>query len=660
MSQIPDQGPEFIDGGSVYGEIFEHDLIKEVIKLKKNTVKTIINKAEHEGLVRKSLSKEEVEFSNTIIREIIYKKMLKKKVDFFRIKIAEAIISTKTQDVKKLHKAAMMYFYAEDKRALDLVSDISKIYLEKKEYKLLVDLLVHSFKMIKKKKLFTEAYTFIEYFSKINENITGELIDLVEEISFNVKDWNSNERILLVIADTVFLNYHKVPEKLLKKYVDLKGEDKYYLWTKVTTCKHTMERDDIVRIFKDLRDKFTDSEKLHFYMDYVTIAFFALGDLEMEKEGMEILLKNEKKMSDGEMVDFLLLKNTISMHRDDLKTSKKCLESLLKFPSRNPMERFTMLNDFAILYSNLAFKDLDPKQFKTALKYSIRSQKILIDHQKSAALPLITTNLAGFYLTSGKIKKAERAMLEGLYYGLAVDHYVEVPYTRTRIAFMTSASGAFDLSFKIGKKVAKDRKVTDLMPSAYILKYLYGGEKKEDIRTALKYAKEMLGFGTAKCYWEISTLRTMKALVDDDKKLLKILREDMIEWSKYPQRPIGKFSYDATIEILSILIGETKTDKKLRYYLKKLEKMNIKFGLRSYIHYAIGRLNKDIENLKLAKKYALKMKMYPFVLRIEKELFKLTKGKYWNNRIKLSEKKLEQMNKIKTIEEFLGYAKNNR
>ena len=34
-----------------------------------------------------------------------------------------------------------------------------------------------------------------------------------------------------------------------------------------------------------------------------------------------------------------------------------------------------------------------------------------------------------------------------------------------------------------------------------------------------------------------------------------------------------------------------------------------------------------------------------------------TQDKYWSKRIKLSEKKLEQMNKIESIEEFFGYDK---
>ena len=742
LSQIPDKGPEFIDGGSVYGEIFEHDLIKEVIDLKKNTVKSIISKAEHEGIIRRSLSNEEIEFSNTIIREIIYEKLLKKKINFFRTKIAEVIITTKTQDVKKLHKAAMMYFFAEDKRALDLSAELAQIYLEKKEYILLGDVLILSLKMIKKKKMYNRAFIFIEYFSKINDNIKAELIELIEQIALKVNDWKNNEGILIKIARIIFsirfkapeiilgkyvelkgedkyylwakaktcsyimknddvvniyndikskfkgderllfyMDYvafafftlgdlemekegmdifsirFKAPEIILGKYVELKGEDKYYLWAKAKTCSYIMKNDDVVNIYNDIKSKFKGDERLLFYMDYVAFAFFTLGDLEMEKEGMDILLRYEKNMADNLMIDFLLLKNTIAIHRDDMDTAQKCLESLMRLPSRNPMEKFSLQNDFAILYSNLAVKNFSADDFKKALKYSVRSQKILTDYQKSSDLPLITTNLASFYLSAGKMKKAEKAMLEGLYYGIAVDHPVEVPYTKTRIAFLTTASGAYKLSANIGNDVVKNKKVIDLLPCGYTLKYLYGRENKKNLDLAMKYAKKMLGFGTAKCYWEISSLRTYKALVDDDKKLLKILRKDILNFKKYPQRPANKFSHEVSAEAIGILTGEIKTDKKLKSYLKKLEKININFGLRSNCHYAIGRLNKDIEHLKLAKKFALKMKMYPFVLRIEEELFELTKDKYWSKRIKLSEKKLEQMNKIKTIEEFFGYGK---
>ncbi|NOR44543.1 MAG: hypothetical protein GQ534_03070 [Candidatus Delongbacteria bacterium] len=659
LSQIPDKGPEFIDGGSVYGEIFEHDLIKEVIDLKKNTVKSIINKAEHEGIIRRSFSTDEIEFSNTIIREIIYEKMLKKKVIFFRIKIAEAIVISRSNDSRKLHKAAMMYFLAEDKRALDLSIELAKIYLEKNESTFLSDIMILSLKMIKKRKMYKKAYAFIELFSAIDGNIKAELIELVEDMALKVNDWKNNEKILLKIARTIFSINFKAPEKILEKYAKLKGEDKYYLWAKAKTFNYVTKNDITSKMYHDIKNKFKGNDKLLFYMDYVAYAFFTLGDLDIEKEGIRVLQKHEKDMSDDLMIDLLLLKNTIAMHRDDMDISQKCLERLMKFPSRNPMEKFALQNDFAILYSNLAVKNFNADQFIKALKYSIEAQKVLTDHQKRSALPLITTNLASFYLSAGKIKKAEKAMLEGLYYGLAISHPVEVPYTKTRISFLTTVSGAYKLSVNIGNDVVKNKKVVDLLPCGYTLKYLYGGENKKNLDLAMKYAKKMLGFGTAKCYWEISSLRIYKALVNDDKKLLKILRKDILNFEKYPQRPANKFSHEVSAEAIGVLTGEIKSDKKLKPYLKKLEKININFGLRSNCHYAIGRLNKDIEHLKLAKKYALKMKMYPFVLRIEKELFKLTQDKYWSKRIKLSEKKLEQMNKIKTIEEFFGYGENN-
>ena len=657
LSQIPDKGPEFIDGGSVYGEIFEHDLIKEVIDLKKNSVKSIINKAEHEGLIRRSISKVEIEFSNTIIREIIYKKLLEKKINFFRKRIADTIISTGSQEIKKLHKAAIMYFLAEDKKALDLADRISRMYLKTKEFKLLSDILVYSLKMIKKKKLYKNAYTFIEHFSNIDDNISAELIELVEEVSLGIKDWNNNESILLKIARIIFSKYFRAPERILDRYAELKGKDKYYLWTKAKTCSYVMKHKNTIKIFNDIRSKFKGDEKLLFYMDYVAFAFFTLGDLEMEKEGMDILLKNEKKMSDDLMIDFLLLKNTIVMHRDDMVTAQKCLERLIKFPSRNPMEKFSLFNEFAILYSNLAVKNFNSDQFKKAMKYSIKAHKVLMDHEKKAMLPLITTNLASFYLSVGNMKRAGKAMIEALYYGIAIDHPVEVPYTKTRIGFMTSSSGAERLSYIIGNEVSKGKGVIDLLPSAYTLKYLYGRENKEDLKEAMKNAKKMLGFGTAKCYWEMASLRTYKALVDDDKKLLKKLRKDILDFDKHNQRPSNKFTHDVSAEAIGVLTGEIKSDNKLRSYLKKLENIKIKFALRAECHYVLGRKNKDIKQLKLGKKFALKMNMYPFVLRIEKELFDITADKYWSKRIKLSEKKLEEMNKISTIEEFFGYGK---
>jgi len=45
------------------------------------------------------------------------------------------------------------------------------------------------------------------------------------------------------------------------------------------------------------------------------------------------------------------------------------------------------------------------------------------------------------------------------------------------------------------------------------------------------------------------------------------------------------------------------------------------------------------------------------VQRIEKELFRITGDKYWAGRIKKTQEKLEQMNRIGSIEELLGFKK---
>ncbi|MBN2790210.1 MAG: AAA family ATPase [Candidatus Delongbacteria bacterium] len=657
LNEIPDKGPEFIDGGSVYGDIFDHGVVREVINLKDKIFRDIVSKAENEGLVRRSLSRDEMEFSNTIIREIIYERLLKKKIDFFRIKIAEAIVDSKTKDLKKLYKAVTMYFSANDNRALPLALKLVEEFKRTKDHGTLRSIVQRSFEFIKKNNLYSKAYDFIELFSRSSQFVIGaKLTTILEEIAFKITDWRNNEKLLLYIARLVFEIQFKAPEELLKKYLELKGEDKHYLWTKVKTCAYVIPQNEAVKIFYDLKNKFEGNERVEFYIDFVGYAFFITGNVDMEKEGIKELQRLESSMPVYLKVSYLFIKNSIAIHRDDMTESKKCLDEITSYNKKDVdlSDSFSIYNDYSILYLNLAYENFDKEYIKRSLKYSIKAVKAMTDLQIEADLPLMTTNLASYYMTSGYVKKAERTYLEGLYYGLNIDHPVEVLYTKSRIAFQTSASGAYALSIKLSDEVIQG-KITDILSGSYTIKYLYGGKKENDLKTAKKYALEIAKFGSAKCYWEMSRLMTQQAFADNDISEMKKIRRDLMKWRKYTQRAGNLFANETTIKILGLMSGIKTEAVKVRDRLSKLEKLNVNFSLQGKCCYALGLHHKDIDLLKKAKKYALKMREYPFVLRIEKELYRITQDNYWSRRMKISEKKLKEVNKIKSIEEFFGY-----
>jgi hypothetical protein len=655
LNEIPDKGPEFIDGGSVYGDIFDHGIVREVISLKDKIFKEIVSKAENEGLVRKSLSRDEMEFSNTIIREIIYERLLKKKIDFFRIKLADAIIDSKTKDMTKLYKAVIMYFSANDERALPLAMKLIKKYGRTKDQGILRNIIQRSIEFIDKNNLYSYACNLIELISKSsNINIGAELTVLMEEAASKITDWKKNEKLLLYIARLVFEVQFKAPEDLLKKYLEMKGEDKYYLWTKIKTCAYVMPPEETSKIFYSLKNKFKGKERVEFFIDFTGFAFMVKGDVEMEKEGMKELKRLESTMTPDMKVSCLFLKNTIAMHRDDMKESKRCLDEILSYSKKDVdlSDSFSIYNDYAILYMNMAYEYFDKEYVKKSLKSSVKAVKLMTDLQIEADLPLMTTNLASYYMTCGYVKKAERTYMEGLYYGMNISHPVEVPYTKSRIAFIAVSRGAYDLALKISDEVIK-AEVGDIKSASYTIRYLYGKGKESDLKKAYDYSEEYQKFGTGKCWWEMLGLLTDNAIIKDDKNEMKSIRKQLIKLKKLPQRHGMKFGNKANIEILSAMTGIKSDADNIKDRLDKLEKMNINFGLQSKCLYVLGKTSKDVGKLKQAKKLALKMKYYPFVLRIEKELYSLTGENYRSACIRKAEKHLKEMNKISTIEELL-------
>jgi hypothetical protein len=659
LNEIPGKGPEFIDGGSVYGDVFDQSILREVIDIKNKVFREIVSKAENEGLVRKANSKDDIEFSNTIIREIIYERLLKKKIDFFRIKIAEAIVDSGTNDIEKLHKAVIMYFAANDSRSLALAVKLINEHGNNKDHGILRSIVKRSFDFIKNNEIYESAYDIIELIStSSNFTIGADLTAMLEEAALKITDWKNNEDLLLYVARKVFDISFKAPEEILRRYLELKGEDKLYLWAKIKTCAYIMPPEETKKIYYDLKNEFEGKERFEFYIDFTGFAFFITGDFEMEKEGMMALERLEPEMTADLKVSLLFLKNTIAMHRDDMTESKKCLDEILKYKKSEVdfSDSFSIYNDYSILYQNMAYEYSDNEYIKKSLKSSEKAVRLMTDLQIEAELPLLTTNLASYYMTCGYLKKGERTYLQGLYYGMNINHPVEVPYTKSRIAFIAVSRGAYDLALRISDEVIGSG-VGDIKSAPHTIRYLYGAGKKNDLEKAFKYSAEYEKFGTGKCWWEMLGLLTEHALVEDDRNEMKKIRKQFINLRKLPQRQGMKFGNEMNIELLGVMTGMKADEKLIKEKLEKLEKMDINFVMQSRCLYALGVSNKDVEKLEQAKKFAIRMKHYPFVLRIEKELFRLAGDSGRNVSIKKTQRKLEQMNRIGTIEELFGFAK---
>jgi len=653
LNGLPGKGADFVDGGAVYGDIFDEKVVRNVSGIKKEIYPKIIQKAENDGILRRSLSEDEVEFQNTIIRETVYERLLKKKIDFFRIKIAESILSSGTNDLKKLYKAFNLFHASEDERTLKLAYDIAVKFFRKGENGILEAILLKAFKFILDTGQYGWAIGFIELFAKSDFLYIGGVVsDLSEQAALKIKYWKGKEKLILWLARVVFHVRSRVPSELIGLYASIKGKDKYYHWTRLKTHTYVISSEEGLKNFDSLKNSFRGTERADFYMDYIWFIFMMTGDRAIEDRIMPELNKLTHIMKGRRRVEYLLLINTIAIHRDDMELSRKCLEEIWSFPFLTALDRYGLLNDFSILYSNLAYEYNDGRYIRKSLACSIRSHSILKDIQRESDLPLITTNLASFYISLGMMKKAERYLLEGLYFGQNINHPVEVPYTKSRIAFLTSASGAYKLSSDIADQVlASD--VGDIKSAAYTMRFLYGSKDPDDLKQAKKVSKDIEKFGSGKCWWEMFGVLISHAFTENDILLMKKIRKQLVPLMRLQQRQSVRFGNEGLIEMLGVMTGVKEDIPKLKERIGKLEKLGVNFTLRSKSLYALGLFEKDPELLKLAKKYALKMKHYPFVKRIETELLRITGDRYWAGRIKISDKKLETMNKVGTIEEFL-------
>ncbi|HXK49696.1 MAG TPA: AAA family ATPase [Clostridiales bacterium] len=653
LNSIPGKGPDFVDGGSVYGDIFDGGVMKDVISLADKVLRSIVSRAETEGLIRKSAADGEMEFSNTIIREIVYEKLLKKKIYFFRKRIAEAIFSSGTKDLRKLYKAFTMLYLSEDDQTVKAALKIIKIHRASKNRELIRNIYEKSFSHMKEKNDYSCALELTERFISARQISMGsELISLVEDAALNINDWKGGERQLLNIARRIFFTRFCVPSEVMKRYSELKGEDIYYRWTRARTYAYEEDTGKVRDTFYGLRKSFNGKERIEFFIDFVWYAFFILGDREMEEEGLEELKKYGRSFPEELKVNYMLLLNTIAMHRDDMKASSEILDAIEKIKELPPDSMFNILNDRAIVCSNLAYERSDPVYMKKALKYSEKAVKCLKDFQKISDLPLAVTNLASFYGTAGLYRRASRTYLEGLYYGLEIDHPVEVPYTKSRIMFIALNSGAFRLALNIAEEVICCD-VGDIKSAPFAVRYHYGQGKRTDLKKAYEYADEYVKFGTGKCWWETLGVVFSKAVNGNDAELMKEVRKKLMELSHLPQRQGMRFGNEANISVLGCLIGIKGEDFKVSKILKDMEKMKFNFGLQSRCAYALGMFRKDSELLKKSRKLAVRSASYPFVHRIETELFRMTGNKYWKNRLKITSLRLNEMNKADTIEDLL-------
>ncbi len=660
VNRLPYNGGEFVEGGAVFGDIFNALIVADALQFDKKAIEKIIDYANKYGMLYMMDNMDVVVFANAIVRETIYEKMLEKQINYIRIKLAEIIYSNKKYK-KAIKIAAQLFYLANDKRCLPLFEIL--INEEKNNYEYQRSYYIKYFRFIIKNKLF-EYHTLLDMLKKALDlpsfYFSGELVSILYDIAVKIKKWEKEEKLILHIALSIssFLMDRKKAKRLMNLYKKYKGKDKYYKWYYNVIFKYEINQKEGIKTYKELEGEFKGEEAISFYLNYLGYAFFVVGNTKMEKRALQKLKALHKYMTDNQKAEYYQLLNSLSMHRDNIEQSIKYLNKLKKMKLDNKYYKFLVYNDLSIIYTQIGIKKMDKKVLRLSDIYIRKAYKFVKDSGMKSHMPLITTNLASSYSARGDVKNALKYYYEGLLYGLDINHPIEVPYTKSRIARFAYGMGLKILPKNIASEIVENGYVTDLLPVSYAILYNIEG-KEEYYKKGLSIAKEMLKGGIGKCIGEITAMLFLGGIFEDKKGLLRKSYNLMKKYeSKVSKRSIQKINDDIAIELLEIILKD-KSTKDLKRRLKYAEKINRLFMMKAISYYVLALREENYKKKEIyfveSYKIAIREKFYKIIDKLidyQKEMGFNLINKGTITRIKNQEKVLYN---IKTIEELYKY-----
>ncbi len=662
VNEIPYKGENFVEGGAVYGDIFNALIVADAMKFDRKKLENIIEYSEHYGMIRKLNDLNTIVFSNAIIRETIYEKLLEKQINYIRVKLAEIILeNNKYRKAKKI--AAQLFYLANDIRYLKVVEDIINND-NTKDFESQRMFFIGYFKFIIKNKLYKHK-NMLDILGKALDMpifyFNGELANVLFDTAMHIKNWKNKERYILQIAQAMssFLMDNKRANILLKKYKEKKEEDEYYKWFYAVINKYSEDPNIIMNIYTSIEDKILGKEKIDFYLNYLAYTFFIIGDKQKEKYVLKKLEKLKNNMNSEQKSEYYQLLNSLSMHRDEINKCIEYLNKLKKMKLDNKYYKFLTYNDLAIIYNQIGIRDRDNKILRKALIYMIKAYKFVKDAGMKSNMPLITTNLGSSYSSMGNIKKTIKYYYEGYLYGKDINHPVEVPYTMSRISRLAYTYGANKLAIKLSEDIINNHsQVGDLLPVANMILFNLRNNN-ENFNKGLKVAENYLNNGIGKCIGEITSelfwggfLQNNNVLFKKSYKLMKKYKD------KIPKRSIQKIADNIIWEILEIIINkkDTKQLKNQLNYINKIDKLLILKVIMNYI-LSVNAKTKNNKRKYLQEAYNMAKK-----LRLYSMLYKIIEFDEKNNLNIISQKsktyilkQKEKIENISTIKEFYEF-----
>ncbi len=655
---------QFLETGAVIGDEFDSDISMKTNKINKE-IKNILESPINNRLLNRK-KENIVAFYHSIIRQIIYDKMLEK--DIKKISQQIAIELSHSIDPYRILQSGEFYKMANDKKSTQMFLKASKLFEMKRDYeyskyaleKVIVtkpnrDQMEQSFNILSNIGKYSADYRIIMQFFKHLKYL---------------KYKTENPKNYLLLAEFMIALGRDTKNALLmlKKYGKMNGYDNDYLMLKASILTQQEKIYAANIIYKKLikQKKMSINKRMELFISYGHFSFLMMSSSVQTNFALRKLKEMESKVRD----EMILMScygffSMIAVYRNDMEKAEIYADKQYRIAKKCNDKKtvIQLFNIYSIIYSAKAINDNNPTLMKKSLNYNM---KIYNEHKKAMQmnnLPLITTNLGSSYMVIGNVKKGIKYYYEGLLYGQEVKHYIEIPYNLALISGFAFSRGADKLAMELSKKIMKEYPYVDMNAMANTVLYCLNSNR-QNRKNAIKISKRHLKIGHTLPYVQyLFTLFNYFYRMRDVKKLLKWKEEVNIFLSKNTIRPKQKLELDEKQNLINLM--NNKGNKKQAF---RFNENNKKMGLISitsaYYYYELALLeksrNKKIDLLKHSVKIARKLCIHIFIDLIEKEFILMNYNKgYYKKHNKKTNKIINDLKNVNTIEKFIEIIVNS-
>ncbi len=649
---------QFLETGAVIGDEFD-----SAISIKTNKIDEKIRDIIESPISNRLLNRKKeniVAFYHSIIRQIIYDKMLEKDIRRISSQIADEL--SISDNPYHILQAGDFYKIANDKRAIEMFLKSAKLFEKKKDYEYSKYALKKVIIAKPNKFQMEEAFSIL---NKIGEySADYEIIIIFLKHLKYLKLGTENPKNYLLLAEFLLGLGRDTKNALLmlKMYEKMRGYDNNYLMLKAAILTQEERIDEANIIYRKMINDNTMSreENIGLLIRYGFFSFINMSSAKQTEYVIDRLKKLERFIKNEKMLmEYYSFLSMIAAYTNDMKNAEIYSKLQYKIAKKynNKKILIELYNTYSIIYTAKAVKENNPNFLKKALYYN---KKIYNEFKKTMQmnnLPLITTNYGSSLMSIGNIKMGIKYYYEGLLYGLEVNHYIEIPYNWALIAKFAFLRGANNLAAKLSKRIIKEYPFIDMNSTANTILYCLDNNENNR-KSALKVSKDCLTTGHTLPYTDyFFVLFNCLYKIRDIKKLLKWKQEIDKFLNKNTLRPRQLLELKANKNIVDIMNHHGNMKQAFKY-IENSKKTGFISITSAYYYYELALLEKNrkkkIELLKNAMKIARKLCVHIFIDLIEKEFISINYNKgYYKKQNKRTQKIINDLKNVKTIENFI-------